>query len=220
LDELNQDLKYRFWNKEQLETEIQMKPHATQLFIGESDPIIHIEQCVTQWQVVDIPSLFWVKLFPHSLGPIPKAWFIHKETRRQTSDWRTLAAQFCKDFSFTSKYPELEPILQNIKELLSTTNNDKRSNFVVCLRHTQEFKTKIHLPVIRNPIECYHIIKSSESLDELEELRNPAIKETEENKEIQNTIPSETDSSYNQPLKLQRLNIRTEEKPKIALVGD
>jgi hypothetical protein len=43
-----------------------------QLFNGESDPRIHIEQCVTQWQAVEIPSHFWVQVFPHSLGPIPE----------------------------------------------------------------------------------------------------------------------------------------------------
>jgi hypothetical protein len=74
--------------------------------------------------------------------------------------------------------------------------------------------------MIENPIECYQIRKASESLDELEELRNLAIKETEGNKEIQNTIPSQTDSSYNHPLKLQKLKIGTEEQPKIDLVGD
>jgi len=38
--------------------------------------------------------------------------------------------------------------------------------------------------------KCYQIRKALESLDELEELRNLAIKETEGNMEIQNTIPS------------------------------
>jgi hypothetical protein len=175
---------------------------------------------VTQWQAAEIPSHFWVQVFPHSLGPILKSWFIHEETRRQTSDWQTLAAQFCKDFSFTSKYPELELVLQKIKELLFTTNSNKRSNFVVCPKHTQELQTKLHLPLTEKPIECYQISKDSESLDELEELRNLAIKETEGNREIQNTIPSQTDSSYNHPLKLCKLNIGTEEQPKIAMVGD
>lgn len=74
--------------------------------------------------------------------------------------------------------------------------------------------------MIENPIECYQIRKASYSLDELEELRNLEIKETKGNREIQNTIPSHIDSSYNHPLKLQMINIGTEEKPKIALLGD
>jgi hypothetical protein len=92
------------------------------------DPTPH--SCSSENQTLEytlkIPSLFWVQVFPHSLGQIPKSWFIHEETRRQTSDWRTLATQFCKDFSFTSKYHELERVLQNIKELIFISNHDKR----------------------------------------------------------------------------------------------
>jgi hypothetical protein len=56
--------------------------------------------------------------------------------------------------------------------------------------------------------------------DDLKELRNLAIKETKGNREIQNTIPSQTNSSYNHPLKLCKGNIGTIEKPRIVMVGD
>jgi hypothetical protein len=46
-DEMKQAIKSRFWNKEHLELGMQMDPHATQLFNGESDPRIHIEWCIT-----------------------------------------------------------------------------------------------------------------------------------------------------------------------------
>jgi hypothetical protein len=59
-----------------------------------------------------------------------------------------------------------------------------------------------------------------ESLDDLEGLRNLAIKETKGNREIQNIITIQTDGSYNHPLKLRKVNIGTTEKPKIAMVGD
>jgi hypothetical protein len=81
-DDVNQAIKYRFQDKEQLESEMQTDFQVAQLFNGESDPKAHIEHCVTQWQVAEIPSRFWVQVFPHSLGPIPKAWFMHEETRR------------------------------------------------------------------------------------------------------------------------------------------
>jgi hypothetical protein len=55
---------------------------VAQLFNGESNPKAHIEQCVTQWQVAEIPSHFWVQVFPQSLGSISKSWFRHKETIR------------------------------------------------------------------------------------------------------------------------------------------
>ena len=51
-------------------------------------------------------------------------------------------------------------------------------------------------------------------------MRNLAIKETKGNRKIQNTIPSQTDSSYNHPLKLRKINIGTTKKPNKAMVGD
>jgi hypothetical protein len=129
---------------------MQMDFQVVQLFNGESDPKAHIEQCVTQWQVAEIPSHFWVQVFPHSLGPILKSWFIHEETRRQTNDWKMLADHFCKDFSFTSKYPELEVVLQRIKEFLFTDNSNQKSNLVVCAKHSQELQTNLHLTWTRD----------------------------------------------------------------------
>jgi hypothetical protein len=60
--------------------------HVVQLFNGQYDPKTHIEQCMRQWQVAEIPSFLWVQLLPHSLGLILKDWYMHEETRRQTND--------------------------------------------------------------------------------------------------------------------------------------
>jgi hypothetical protein len=136
-DEVKQTIKYMFQNKEQLESNIQTNLQVAQLFSGELNLRIHIEWCVTQWKDAGIPSHFWVQVFPHSLGPISKSWFIHEENRRQTSDWKTLIAHFFKDFSFTSKYPELEVVLQNIKEFVFTDNGNQKSNLVVCVKHNR-----------------------------------------------------------------------------------
>jgi hypothetical protein len=59
-----------------------------------------------------------------------------------------------------------------------------------------------------------------ESLDDLEELRNLAIKETKRSRKIHNTIRSQPDGSYNYPLKLRKLNIGTTKQPNISMVGD
>ena len=107
---------------------MQMDFQVAQLFNGDSDHKAHIEQCVTQWQVAKITSRFWVQVFPHSLGPIQKSWFMHEETIRQTSEWKMLADHFCKEFSFTSKYHELEVVLQRIKEFLFTDNSNQKSD--------------------------------------------------------------------------------------------
>jgi hypothetical protein len=81
-DDVKQDVKYIFQDKEKFEPEMQMGFQLVQLFNGHSDSKEHIEKCVTQWKVAEIPCRLWVQLFPHSLGPISKAWFMHEETRR------------------------------------------------------------------------------------------------------------------------------------------
>jgi hypothetical protein len=91
---------------------------------------------------------------------------------------------------------------------------------VVCAKHGQEIHSNLHLYLDKAPIECYKIEKHLEIPYALEELRNLAIRETKGSIEIQNIIPSQTDGSYNYPLKLQKVNIGTIEKPKIAMVGD
>jgi hypothetical protein len=91
---------------------------------------------------------------------------------------------------------------------------------VVCPNHSRELQDNIHLNLNKRPIECYNIEKDFESPYDLEELRNLSIKETEGNREIHNIIPTQADGSYNQPLKLCKVNIGTTEKPNIAMVGD
>jgi len=130
-----------------------MNFQVLQLFNGISNPKVHIEQCVTQWKATKIPSHFSVHVFPHSLGPIPKYWFIHEETIRQTSDWRMLATHFCKIFSFTSKYFELEVVMQKIKEFHFTANGNHKSNLGVCSKHNEEIQTNIHLTLTKKPIK-------------------------------------------------------------------
>jgi hypothetical protein len=201
-EDVKHAIQCRFQDKEQLKSEMQMDFQVAQLFNGQSDPKTHIEQCVRQWQVAEVPSHLWVQVFPHSLGLIPKSWYIHEETRRQTSSWKTLADQFCKDFSFTSKYPELKIVLQRIKEMIFTDVCKWKSDPVVCAKHSQVLQSNLHLDTDKTPIECYKIEKDLGNPDDLEELRNLAIEETEGSREIQNTLPSQTDSSYNHPLKL------------------
>jgi hypothetical protein len=114
-DDVKQDIRYRFQDKEQLKSEMWMDFQVAQLFNGQYNPKTHIEQCVRQWKVVEIPYLLRVQVFPHSLGMILEACYIHEETKRKTSNSKMSADQFCKDLSFTSKYPELKIVLQKNK---------------------------------------------------------------------------------------------------------
>jgi hypothetical protein len=53
---------------------------------------------------------------------------------------------------------------------------------VVCANNSQELQYNLHLYLGKRPIESYKIEKDLESPDDLEELRNLAIKETKGNK--------------------------------------
>jgi hypothetical protein len=126
---------------------------VVKLFNGQSDPKTNIEQCARQWQVAEIPSRFWVQVFPYSLGLIPKSWYIHEETRRNTNNWKTLVDQFCKELSFTSKYPELKILLQIIKKLIFTNVCKWKSYPVVCANRIQVLQSNLHLDMKNTPIE-------------------------------------------------------------------
>jgi hypothetical protein len=76
-----------------------------------------------------------------------------------------------------------------------------------------------HNPV-RIPVACCKVDKDLEEPNEVEELRNLNIKETVGIREIQDTTPSHTSSTYTHPLKLWKVNIGSEEHPKIASIGD
>jgi hypothetical protein len=151
--DVKQAIQYRFQDKEQLESEMQMDFQVAQLFNGQSDPKAHVEQCIRQWKVVEIPSCLWVQVFPHLLGLIPKAWYMHEETKRQTNNLKMLEDQFCKDFSFTSKYPELKIVLKIIKEFLFIDVGQRKSDLVVCEKHSQEIQSSLHLDMDKRPIE-------------------------------------------------------------------
>jgi hypothetical protein len=157
---------------------------GVKLFDGQSDPKTHIQHCVKQWQVAEVPPHLWVQVFLYFMGPIPKSWYIHEKTRRQTNHWKTLQDQFCKDFSFTSKYLELNTALQRVKEMLFTDISKNRSSPIVCVDHVQLLQSSLSSESDKIPIACCKVEKDLEKLDDLEELRNLTIKEMEGSIEI------------------------------------
>jgi hypothetical protein len=63
---------------------------SLEIYDGQSNPIAHIEHCLEIWKVVQLPSYLWTLQFFHYLGTIPKAWYMHEDTRRQETCWKTL----------------------------------------------------------------------------------------------------------------------------------
>jgi hypothetical protein len=89
-----------------------------------------------------------------------------------------LADQFCKDFSFTSKYHELKLVLPRIKEFHFINDSERKSDLGVCEKNRKELQSNLHLDSDKRPTQCYKIEKDLENPYDLEELRNLAIKET------------------------------------------
>jgi hypothetical protein len=64
------------------------------------------------------------------------------------------------------------------------------------------------------------LIETQEDPDDLEELRHLTFQESEGSREVKDTISNDVSSSYTKPLKLWKVNIGTDEHPKLASIGD
>lgn len=87
------------------------------LFNGSFEPQEHIRSYIHQWDVDSVPSQHSLNLFIHSLGTIPRAWYLHEELQHHTPYWQFLQAQFYHDFSFQGKSLEVIVALQIIKDI-------------------------------------------------------------------------------------------------------
>jgi CTP:phosphocholine cytidylyltransferase-like protein len=54
----------------------------------------------------------------------------------------------------------------------------------------------------------------------LEDLRHLTFQESTGTREVKDTISGDTNTLYTQPLKLKKVNIGSEENPKMASIGD
>jgi hypothetical protein len=77
-----------------------------------------------------------------------------------------------------------------------------KSSPIVYAYHVQFLQSSMSHESDKIHVACCKTDKDLEKTNDLEELRNLTIKETKGNRDIQDTIPSHTCSSYNHPLKL------------------
>jgi len=64
-EDTKRDIRYKFVKRDQVAAETNTYFHDAQLFNGKSDPIMHVENCIKQWKVVQIPSQIRVQFFSH-----------------------------------------------------------------------------------------------------------------------------------------------------------
>jgi len=170
-------IRWIFLSSDQLKKDMNMDFQGTQLFDGKSDPRVHVEHFLKQWKVAEVPPWIWVHLLFHSLGEIQKSWYIHEEIIRQTSYWKTLKDQFCRDFYFTDKSPKLQLVLQRIWEMLFYNGCKTTSSPVVCSDHFHFIHSNWGHNPIRISLACCKIDKGLKESNEVEELRKLNIKE-------------------------------------------
>jgi hypothetical protein len=73
---------------------------------------------------------------------------------------------------------------------------------MVCSDHVSLLQSILSLELDKITVPCYKVEKDLEKTDDFEDVRNLDIKETKGSREIQDTVPTHTHSSYNHPLKL------------------
>jgi hypothetical protein len=153
------------------------------------------------------------------MASFPK-WYVHEETRRQTKCWKTLHNQFFHDFSFSGKTPEITDVLQQIKNMLFSIEVKPKYPLTIFSEHEHFIEYSLYPSPMRIPMACSKVDKDPEDPKDLEELRHLTFQESTRTREVKDTISGDINNSYTQPLRLQKVNIGSEEHPKMASIGD
>ena len=160
---------------------------------GQNDPRIHVEACIEAWKQRSVDE--WVHIFIHTLGLIPKNWYIKIELRRGTKDWSLLID------GFKSKYPEIDNVVEVIRTKIFEDGP------------LPLFNQPDWVALLETTLECYNFIA-----DEDEDPRNVNISESEGSCEVEGSKLEVPEITKN--VKLKKVNIGTEVDPEIASIGD
>jgi hypothetical protein len=94
--------------------------------------------------------------------------------------WQILQQQFYKDFTFTGKYPEINTVLQRIREIIFTDICKKRSSPLVCDDHVHLIWSSPSLEIDKIFVPCCKVERDLKNPDSLEEIRILDIKKPKE----------------------------------------
>ena len=180
-------------------------PRSKQRYSGTSNPQDHLRTCEEQWRSIGYPKELWAHRFVHSLDTIPHAWYLEEERKRGTSSWTEVARKFARCFSFMEDTDLESQALHAIR-------------VVLFFRDPQtDGCTLPARPEAVRELVCQRIDGDPED-DGLEDLRHLYFEEKEGERNVNKEPP--TEGVHLRPLKTKKLNIGTEEKPKLATVGD
>lgn len=110
--------------------------------------------------------------------------------------------------------------MKKIKKMFFSNEFQPKYPLTLCYEH-QHFLEYISYPSpLRIPMPCRKVEKDHEDHEDLEELRLLSFKESTEKREVKDTISVDTRSYYAQPLNLRKVNIGSEEHPRMESIGD
>ena len=87
---------------------------------GETDPRLHVEFYTKKWQHHRADER--VRLFIHTLDTNSRNWYTETELRRGTENWPLMVDGYELTFNFESNYPEVDDVLESIKERIFETD--------------------------------------------------------------------------------------------------
>jgi hypothetical protein len=160
-----------------------------------------VRSCEEAWR--NIPKEQWVHKFINTLDTTPINWYLQAELCFVTTDWYGMTQNFIATFLFESQYPTVDQALQIIRQKVfeeapNPPLDQEKDEWTVPLQQLQE---------------CYNI-----NVDEDDDLRDVNILETEGQRDIEG--PGIELPFVGQPIKIKKVNIGTEQTPKLANVGD
>jgi hypothetical protein len=110
--------------------------------------------------------------------------------------------------------------LQQIKKILFADEVKPIHPPIVCPKHEYLLHHSLYPFFAWLPMLCLTVERDPKDPDDLEELRHLAFQESEGSRGVKDTILNDVQSFYTKPLKLRKVNIGTDEHPKLTSIGD
>jgi len=107
-------------------------------------------------------------------------------------------------------------VLQQIKKMLFT--NEFKP--ILCPEHEDLLQFGFYPSPARIPMACIKVENDPQDPEDLEGLRHLTFKESAIIREVRDTPSGNSSGSYTHPMKLWKMNIGSQENPKLASIGD
>jgi hypothetical protein len=160
-----------------------------------------VRGCEEAWS--NILQEQWVHKFINTLETTPINWYIQVELCLTTSDWYGMTQKFVATFSFERQYPSVDQALQVVRHKIF----EEEPNLPI---EQEEYEQTEPLQKLQG---CYNI-----NVGEDDDPRNVNITEIEGQRDVEG--PRVELPFIGQPIKINKVNIGTEQAPKLANVGD